>query len=674
MAQMTPQPKISQESLEAIDVKAENRRDELLSTTAVMVTNKDFSNRIINSPLEAVRFIPGISMVGYNEGGVPWEIKIRGFTGGHFSGVSFSLDGVQLNGPNGNFDAHFINPLEIESVEVVKGPSSIYFGLNSMGGSVAYTSIKEGDFTRLRASYGSYNDIQTAGILARRTGKFDHVYAFQASHSDGWRDNSEHDKKNISAQWRYVNERLTLNLNLRGYEHSWDQAGFLWSEENVSPRTAYNHDNGGEASRSLARFSADYRISDNSLLSLQGYYTELDFTRFQRAYRNLLWGNGNENNTQANNLGFRLMYNYRGPVWDRELSMALGLEYLHEDQEFKEWGFLPGSGKTKGAINSHYQNALTGMAILGEVNYQVMEPLGIRAGLRYDRYDGDREVYYANGVLANNHFDAKAREALSPKLGLLFTPLDYLELFANYGKTYDLPSVSGGNFFSEPTAEMPKSEQYEFGAKVYPSGWLALGAAYFLINTKNDLSTNVTTQRLENIGTTSRSGLELTAAAEFRQNWRFLANYTYQTAEYRNTFRTQRLSGQDLVMDMDGRRLDDTPRHIANAKLAYEPESGLGGWLSFWWYGDMVRNDFPARELERANRPDYRLAKPDTASLDLRLDYRFNENYRLTLDVLNVLDRRNIGFAAPTPTNNVGYVYSLQNPRVFYLGLEADWH
>ena len=106
---------------------------------------------------------------------------------------------------------------------------------------------------------------------------------------------------------------------------------------------------------------------------------------------------------------------------------------------------------------------------------------------------------------------------------------------------------------------------------------------------------------------------------------------------------------------------------------AYEPETGVGARLSYWYYGKMWRNDFPVESLPAAKR-DYVMRKPSTSSLDLRLSWKLDPVLKVTLDVLNVLDKRNIGFAAPTPlVNRRGYVYSLQNPRTFYLGLEADW-
>ena len=233
---------------------------------------------------------------------------------------------------------------------------------------------------------------------------------------------------------------------------------------------------------------------------------------------------------------------------------------------------------------------------------------------------------------------------------------------------------TAGEFFKAPNQQMPESEQFEIGLRAAPLDWLSLGVAAFHIDTSNDLTTNVALGRLENIGHTRRRGLELSADAAFASGWRAAVNYTWQEAVYVDTARNFTIIGvANPNYDVSGRRLDDTPRHIVNALVAYEPETGLGGRASFWWYGSMVRNDIPEALLAPDNREDYRMAKPPTSSLDLQLSWRFNDTYKLTLDVMNLANRRNIGFAAPTPMTPRGYVYSLQPPTTFHLGFEANW-
>jgi hemoglobin/transferrin/lactoferrin receptor protein len=85
---------------------------------------------------EALRDIPGVMVQKTAHGqGSPF---IRGFTG--FRNV-FLIDGIRLNnsvfrdGPNQYWNT--VDPLSLERIEIVKGPSSVLYGSDAIGGTVA---------------------------------------------------------------------------------------------------------------------------------------------------------------------------------------------------------------------------------------------------------------------------------------------------------------------------------------------------------------------------------------------------------------------------------------------------------------------------------------------------------------------------------------------------------
>ncbi|RMH24301.1 MAG: TonB-dependent receptor [Planctomycetota bacterium] len=85
---------------------------------------------------EALRDIPGVMVQKTSHGqGSPF---IRGFTG--FRNV-FLIDGVRLNnsvfrdGPNQYWNT--VDPLSLDRLEIVKGPSSVLYGSDAIGGTVA---------------------------------------------------------------------------------------------------------------------------------------------------------------------------------------------------------------------------------------------------------------------------------------------------------------------------------------------------------------------------------------------------------------------------------------------------------------------------------------------------------------------------------------------------------
>jgi iron complex outermembrane receptor protein len=137
-----------------------------------------------------------------------------------------SWTGCRLNETDGYADTNIIIPEEIDRVEIIKGPSSPLYGNYASAGVVHFLTIKQGDFTRLKARYGSFNTQDGVFTMARRDGKLDQVYAGQLYHTDGYQDNSNWDKQNGAGRWTYhFNERLDATLGSALFQLHLGRAG-----------------------------------------------------------------------------------------------------------------------------------------------------------------------------------------------------------------------------------------------------------------------------------------------------------------------------------------------------------------------------------------------------------------------------------------------------------------
>ena len=94
----------------------------------------------------------------------------------------------------------------------------------------------------------------------------------------------------------------------------------------------------------------------------------------------------------------------------------------------------------------------------------------------------------------------------------------------------------------------------------------------------------------------------------------------------------------------------------------------MGGRLSFRWEADNLAENEPAT----AFGPGSRIKKQDFGSLDAQLSYIINENYRIRLDVTNLLDKKYFGMWG-VPNAYGDFTYSPQPPLSVYLGLEMNW-
>ncbi|MCD8167693.1 MAG: TonB-dependent receptor [Bacteroides sp.] len=137
-------------------------------------------------------FVSSIGVMGYLvSNGSAGSISIRGVGGG--AQMLMLIDGhPQYMGIMGHPLADSYQSLMTERLEVVRGPASVLYGSNAMGGVVNLITKQEkvdGVRTNVRAMYGSYNTLTTEASNAVRKGKFNSYAAFGYNRSDGHREN-----------------------------------------------------------------------------------------------------------------------------------------------------------------------------------------------------------------------------------------------------------------------------------------------------------------------------------------------------------------------------------------------------------------------------------------------------------------------------------------------------
>ncbi|MBQ3631334.1 MAG: TonB-dependent receptor [Prevotella sp.] len=131
------------------------------------------------------------AMMGYGVStGAAGGINLRGITGGAGQ-LLVLIDGhPQYQGIYGHPISDSYQTLMADRVEVLRGPASVLYGSNAMGGVlniVTRAMHQDGGKTQINLGAGSYGTVQTEASNQIRSGKFSSTIAAQYNHTDNHR-------------------------------------------------------------------------------------------------------------------------------------------------------------------------------------------------------------------------------------------------------------------------------------------------------------------------------------------------------------------------------------------------------------------------------------------------------------------------------------------------------
>lgn len=151
-------------------------------------------------------------------------IKIRGVGGSPTNAILMMVDGQpQFAGLYSHPVADFYETEYVDHVEVLRGPGSVLYGSNAMGGVINVITKhqqQDGVHTSLTSQYGSYNTWQTSLTNMVRKGKFSSMVSLGYDRTDGLQDNFDFKQSSLyakvgyelSTQWKLSADYSLMNF------------------------------------------------------------------------------------------------------------------------------------------------------------------------------------------------------------------------------------------------------------------------------------------------------------------------------------------------------------------------------------------------------------------------------------------------------------------------------
>lgn len=497
---------------EVVVTGARHQTDVRHLSQTVSVVNRNKLERAMQPSLLPVlsEQVPGLfvtsrGVMGYGvSGGAAGGISLRGLSGGN-ARMMVLIDGhPQYAGIFGHPISDAYQTLLADRVEVLRGPASVLYGSNAMGGVINIVTRRmheDGVRTNLHAGYGSYGTLETELTNRIRKGRFSSVISGSYNRTDGHRADMTFEQYGGYAKLGY---ELTDNWNVRG-------------DVNV---THFNASYPGPVSAPL--LDGDQRITRG----MTSFALENDYGKTSGALSFFYnWGNHWINDGYTPSTG-------EEPQDDRFNSTdnMMGLSLYQSTRFFKgnritfglDW-FRYGGHAWNEYVSG--DNAGTSSDIVDKHEDEV-------AGYMDFRQDFGRWLTLNAGLRIDHH--SRVGTEWVPQAGLAFHLPHAIELKASASKGFRYPILREMYMFppQNPDLQPESMWNYELAfSQRLLEGRLQYGINLFYIDGKNLIQTlpnpNGSGRLNQNSGEIDNTGVELRAAYRINKDWSVDANYSF---------------------------------------------------------------------------------------------------------------------------------------------------
>ncbi len=627
-----------------------------------VITSELIRDMSMQNMADVVRYTPGVTM-GQGEGHRDAP-TIRG----NSTTADFFVDGVRDD------VQYYRDVYNAERIEVLKGPNAMIFGRGG-GGGVINRVTKSADFEtvrEVRAELGSdehkrltadVNQPLTDTVAVRLNGLYEDSGSFR-EHVDLTRWGV-----NPTLTWR-ASDRLSVGLS---YEHLNDErtvdrgvptANGRVSNADISTFFGAPKDSYAYAYVDSVSASIDYRISDSLTLRNRTVYSD-----YEKFYQNVFASGavvgGMVPMGAYNNLTNRQnLFNQTDLVWKLDTgsikhTILVGAELGRQKTDnFRETGYFNNTSTSfsapfasptfftppitfrQSATDADNDGTAKVAAVYVQDQVELTEQLQVVAGLRYDSFELDFRNN-RNGQRFNRKDDF-----VSPRLGLIYKPVETVSLYGSYSVSY-LPS-SGDQFsslsLSTEAFKPEKFTNYEIGAKWELRPDLMLTAAIYQLDRDNTTAPDPTTPGVTVLTGSQRSkGLEVSLSGKITERWDVAGGFARQEAEITSRT-TAAAAGQKVAL---------VPEHTFSLWNRYQITPQFAGALGVIYQGDSYA------------AIDNTIVLPSFTRVDGALFYDVNDRFRVQLNVQNLLDETYY------PTSHGNNNIMPGSPRAYRVSLTA---
>lgn len=492
-------------------------RPEMLPNTITTISEQQLQERHIPSVLPSVSeqtpglFITQRGTMGYGlSTGAAGGMNMRGLGSGTGQ-IMVLVDGhPQFMGLMGHPLADTYQGLNIESIQVLRGPASVLYGSNAMGGVinlVTNKNKKDGAHTNANIGYGSDNTLQSQLSISNKQGKLSSTISGAYNRTDGHRDNMGFKQYAGYGQLGYQicdNWQIGTDLNINKFNAETPGAIDALLEDSELDITrgttsAWVRNNYGNTNGSISAFYnwGKHEINDGYT---PGKGTPRDYRYHSRDYMGGVSAN-------------QSLRTFKGKT-----TATVGFDYFHFGGTAWNENVAGEKMGTTSPLASDKEDEIAGYVNLDQYLFKY---LSINGGVRYNYHwlVGDEWV---------------------PQVGLTSKiagkKVNLTTIKATASKGFRNPTIKELYMFKPANAELESERlwSYEFAfAQDLVDNKLHYGINVYYIDGDNMITTQMTNGKPLNVNTgeIENKGIELEASYNISNTWSVNANYSYLDME-----------------------------------------------------------------------------------------------------------------------------------------------
>jgi hypothetical protein len=648
------------------DVVVQGRQDSLLGVADSAAQGTTGAAQLADRPIlrsgEILETVPGVIITQHAGGGKANQYFLRGFNLDHGTDFAVFLDGMPLNLPThahgeGYSDMNGVIPEFVQRVNYEKGPYDAAVGDFGSAGAAHlefYKSLPR-DFVTLEAGMCGYE----RGVfgLSQTLGPGSLLYGAEACHDDGpWTRPDDYQKFNGILTYSQGDAVNGFSATARGYHGKWnssDQIPASFGRTNFFG--AINPTDGGNSQRYSLQAEWHRRNPDSETkITAYGFYYDLDlFSDFTYYLTDPVHGDQFEQQDQREVAGLDARHTLFNHWFGRDAENTFGLQVRND------W-IHNGLYQTKDRVRIPKEDAQNGGSPLPadtDVNRLTDTQLGFFIESKIQWADRFRSVAGLRGdldrfdvtSLSNPANSGSASTFLpSPKLSLIFGPWAKTEFYVQggfgfhsndgRGATQTQEPVSADNPNGGPAAPIPaliRTRGAEIGVRTLAVHRLQSTVSLWCLHSDSELMQS---------GDTGGTTASKQPSNRYGVEW---ANYLTLTRHLALDFDAADSIARFTSMDADdaapgsagGTHVPEAVGWVVSSGITLHDLHGFSASVRLRYFGP--------RDLTS----DGRFRSSETLLLSAQAGYQINKTWRISAEVLNLLDRRD---------QDITYAYELR--------------